>query len=104
MLTRTVLAVLARGPPMATPPPSLTTLLEATATMPMLTRTVLAVLARGPPMATPPPSLTTLLEDMATTSTVPAPLTPTGAPRVFTRGRLSPATPLLLLTTPLVAT
>merc|ERR1739836_326558 len=46
----------------------------------------------------------TPLEDTATTSTVPAPLTPTGAPRVFTRGRLSPATPLLLLTTPLVAT
>merc|ERR1712187_752913 len=45
----------------------------------------------------------TPLEDTATTSTVPAPLTPTGAPRVFTRGRLSPATPLLLLTTPLVA-
>merc|ERR1739846_266802 len=41
----------------------------------------------------------TLLEDTATTSTVPAPLTPTGAPRVFTRGRLSPATPLLSLTT-----
>merc|ERR1712038_527530 len=71
--------------------------------MPTLMRTVLAVLARGPPTATPPLSLTTLLEDMATTSTVPAPLTPTGAPRVFTRGRLSPATPLLSLTTPLVA-
>merc|ERR1712018_645036 len=74
------------------------------ATMPMLTRTVLAVLARGPPMATPLLSLTILLEDTATTSMVPAPLTPTGAPRVFTRGRLSPATLLLLLTTPLVAT
>merc|ERR1719211_669283 len=74
---------------------------RATTTMPTLMRTVLAVLARGPPMATPPLSLTTPLEDTATTSTVPAPLTPTGAPRVFTRGRLSPATPLLSLTTPL---
>merc|ERR1719229_1927060 len=74
------------------------------ATMPTLMRPVLAVLASGPPTAPPPLSLTTPLEDTATTSTVPAPLTPTGAPRGFTRGRLSPATPLLLLTTPLVAT
>merc|ERR1719226_105080 len=41
---------------------------------------------------------------MATTSTVLATPTPTGAPRVFTRGRLSRATLLLLLTTPLAAT
>merc|ERR1719229_2080474 len=39
---------------------------------------------------------------MDTTSTVLATPTPTGAPRVFTRGRLSPAIPLLLLTTLLV--
>merc|ERR550539_1513835 len=39
---------------------------------------------------------------MVTTSTVPAPLTPTGAPRVFTRGRLSPAStaiPMVLMPT-----
>merc|ERR1712066_727981 len=75
------------------------------ATMPTLMRTVLAVLARGPPMATPPLSLTTLLEDTATTSTVPAPLTPTGAPRVFTRGRLSPAsTAIPMVSMPMMAT
>merc|ERR1739845_325673 len=44
---------------------------------------------------------------MDTTSTVPATLTSTGAPRVFTRGRLmplSPTTSLPLPTTLLVAT
>merc|ERR1712027_123219 len=45
---------------------------------------------------------TTLLADMATTSTVPATPTPTGPPRVSTRGRLSPAMVPLLPTTPLV--
>merc|ERR1712218_354416 len=38
-----------------------------------------------------------------TTSTVPAIPTPTGPPRVSTRGRLSPATPLPLPTTLLAA-
>merc|ERR1712165_435178 len=40
---------------------------------------------------------------MDTTSTVPATLTSTGAPRVCTRGRLSLLTSPLLPTTPLVA-
>merc|ERR1712165_694367 len=65
----------------------------------------LAVLARGPPTATPPLLLTTLLEAMATTSTVPATPTLIGAPRVFTRGRLSPAStaiPMVLM--PMMAT
>merc|ERR1719510_1584092 len=106
-----------------------------------MTVTVMATTRGRLSPATPLLSLTTPLEDTATTSTVPAPLTPTGAPRVFTRGRplapatsrlsvrtatattamwrgtrmmvmamattrgrLSPATPLLSLTTPLVAT
>merc|ERR1712113_390561 len=55
--------------------------------------------------ATPLLLLTTPLEATATTSMVPATLTPTGAPRVFTRGRLSPAstaTPMVLM--PMMAT
>merc|ERR1739836_79689 len=46
----------------------------------------------------------TPLAATATASTAPATPTPTGPPRVSTRGRLSPATPLPLPTTPLVAT
>merc|ERR1712038_1849413 len=65
----------------------------------------LAVLARGPPTATPPLLLTTLLEAMATTSMVPATPTLTGAPRVFTRGRLSPAsTATPMVSMPMMAT
>merc|ERR1719461_2202172 len=47
---------------------------------------------------------TTLLVATDTTSTAPATLTSTGAPRVFTRGRLSLLTSPLLPTTLLVAT
>merc|ERR1739836_123918 len=46
----------------------------------------------------------TPLAVMDTTSTVPATPTPTGPPRVSTRGRLSPAMPLPLPTTLLAVT
>merc|ERR1712127_918876 len=104
-LMRTVSAVLARGPPTTTPPLSLTTLLEATATTSTVPEPPTCtgpprVFTRGPPTATPPLLLTTPLAATATTSTVPAPLTCTGPPRAFTRGRpLVPATrPLSVLT------
>merc|ERR1712020_780466 len=51
-----------------------------------------------------PPLPTTPLVATDTTSTVPATLTSTGAPRVFTRGRLSLLTSPLLPTTLLVDT
>merc|ERR1719507_1550709 len=54
--------------------------------------------------ATLPLSPTTPLAATATTSTVPAPLTCTGPPRVSTRGRLSPAgTATLTVSTPTMA-
>merc|ERR1739846_79390 len=46
-----------------------------------------------PSLLTSPPLPTTLLVAMDTISTVPATLTSTGAPRVFTRGRLMPLSP-----------
>merc|ERR1712117_19320 len=52
-------------------------------------------------LAMPLPLLTTLLEVMGTTSMAPATPTLTGAPRVFTRGRL-PATATSLLSAPTV--
>merc|ERR1719351_757514 len=55
-------------------------------------------------MATPPPLPTTLQAAMAIASMAPVTPTPTGLPRVFTRGRLSPPMPLPLPTTPLAAT
>merc|ERR1711878_148415 len=64
-------------------------------------RTALVVLARGPSTATPPLSLTIPLD----TATAPASLTPTGPPRVFTRGRLpAPASRLLSVVTATVTT
>merc|ERR1712038_2055903 len=99
--------VFTRGPPTATPLPSLTTPLEATATTStvpatltptgaprVFTRGRLSPASTASPMVLMPMMATSMWRGTRMTVTVMG----------TTRGRLSPATHLLLLTTPLVDT